>query len=214
MLRPRSVIRRNLCGGDLDRSGRDAGLCRLAGGRVERRRRLSYLRRRDDFGEGYNMQQVPKEEQGLFGRMTAIMGQSYVLHTPEGIRDALRQRALCVNHPYRAGPFYLLLPLNTQPAKLTVNLAALPTSRNCRSSHPPTTRRSNKRPRRSEKQARSRSRRAAGRAAMMRRCAGWLRQQRCGRSLAWFHRRAARCAPAEHACQQYQGFDLWQLRNG
>ncbi|MGA9561456.1 MAG: thiamine pyrophosphate-binding protein, partial [Pseudolabrys sp.] len=78
------------------------------------------------FGEGYNMQQVPKEEQGLFGRMTAIMGQSYVLHTPEGLRDALRRGALCVNHPYRAGPFYLLLPLNTQPAKLTVNLAALP----------------------------------------------------------------------------------------
>ena len=78
------------------------------------------------FGEGYNMQQVPKEEQGLFGRMTAILGQSYVLHTPEGVRDALRRGALCVNHPYRAGPFYLLLPLNTQPAKLTVNLAALP----------------------------------------------------------------------------------------
>src|SRR5476651_1083714 len=78
------------------------------------------------FGEGYNMQQVPKEEQGLFGRMTAIMGQSYVLHTPEAVRDALRRGALCVNHPYRAGPFYLLLPLNTQPAKLTVNLAGLP----------------------------------------------------------------------------------------
>jgi len=79
------------------------------------------------FGEGYNMQQVPKEEQGLFGRMTAVMGQSYVLHTPEGLRDALRRGALCVNHPYRAGPFYLLLPLNTQPAKVALNLAALPT---------------------------------------------------------------------------------------
>ncbi len=78
------------------------------------------------FGEGYNMQQVPKEEQGLFGRMTAVMGQSYVLHTPEGLRDALRRGALCVNHPYRAGPFYLLLPLNTQPATVTINLAALP----------------------------------------------------------------------------------------
>ncbi|MGA8396438.1 MAG: thiamine pyrophosphate-dependent enzyme [Pseudolabrys sp.] len=78
------------------------------------------------FGEGYNMQQVPKEEQGLFGRMTAVMAQSYVLHTPEGLRDALRRGALCVNHPYRAGPFYLLLPLNTQPATVTVNLAALP----------------------------------------------------------------------------------------
>ncbi len=78
------------------------------------------------FGEGYNMQQVPKQEQGLFGRMTATLAQSYVLHTPEAIRDALRRGALCVHHPYRAGPFYLLLPLNTQPARLTLNLAALP----------------------------------------------------------------------------------------
>ncbi|MDQ2954468.1 MAG: thiamine pyrophosphate-dependent enzyme [Pseudomonadota bacterium] len=78
------------------------------------------------FGEGYNMQQVPKPEQGLFGQMTAIMGRSYVLHTPEALRDALRRGALTVNHPYRAGPFYLLLPLNTQPQKVTVNLAALP----------------------------------------------------------------------------------------
>jgi 3D-(3,5/4)-trihydroxycyclohexane-1,2-dione acylhydrolase (decyclizing) len=78
------------------------------------------------FGEGYNMQQVPKEEQSLFGRMTAVMGQSYVLHTPEGLRDALRRGSLCVNHPYRAGPFYLLLPLNTQPAMVIVNLSALP----------------------------------------------------------------------------------------
>jgi 3D-(3,5/4)-trihydroxycyclohexane-1,2-dione acylhydrolase (decyclizing) len=78
------------------------------------------------FGEGPNMQQVPKEEQGLFGRMTAIMGRSYVLHTPEALRDALRRGAVTVSHPYRAGPFYLLLPLNTQPARLTLNLAALP----------------------------------------------------------------------------------------
>jgi 3D-(3,5/4)-trihydroxycyclohexane-1,2-dione acylhydrolase (decyclizing) len=53
--------------------------------------------------------------------MTAVLGQSYVLHTPEAVRDALRRGALCVNHPYRAGPFFLLLPLNTQPARLTVN---------------------------------------------------------------------------------------------
>jgi 3D-(3,5/4)-trihydroxycyclohexane-1,2-dione acylhydrolase (decyclizing) len=79
------------------------------------------------FGEGYNMQQVPKEEQGLFGRITAMMGGSYVLHTPEAVRDALRRGALQVFHPYRAGPFYLLLPLNTQPAVLTLNIEALPT---------------------------------------------------------------------------------------
>jgi len=78
------------------------------------------------FGEGYNMQQVPKEEQSLFGRMTALMGGSYVLHTPEALRDALRRGSLAVNQPYRAGPFYLLLPLNTQPQRMTVNLAALP----------------------------------------------------------------------------------------
>ena len=78
------------------------------------------------FGEGYNMQQVPKEEQSLFGRMTALMGGSYVLHTPEALRDALRRGSLAVNHPYRAGPFYLLLPLNTQPQRVTLNLAALP----------------------------------------------------------------------------------------
>jgi 3D-(3,5/4)-trihydroxycyclohexane-1,2-dione acylhydrolase (decyclizing) len=78
------------------------------------------------FGEGPNMQQVPKEEQGLFGQMTAILGRSYVLHTPQALRDALRRGAVTVNHPYRAGPFYLLLPLNTQPARLTLNLAALP----------------------------------------------------------------------------------------
>jgi 3D-(3,5/4)-trihydroxycyclohexane-1,2-dione acylhydrolase (decyclizing) len=78
------------------------------------------------FGEGYNMQQVPKEEQGLFGQMTAIMGRSYVLHTPEAIRNALRRGSMTVHHPYKAGPFYLLLPLNTQPAALRINLAGLP----------------------------------------------------------------------------------------
>ena len=46
------------------------------------------------YGEGYNMQQVPKHEQHLFGQMTAIMGRSYVLHTPQ----ALARRA----PPWRA----------------------------------------------------------------------------------------------------------------
>src|SRR5215475_3680936 len=78
------------------------------------------------YGEGYNMQQVPKQEQHLFGQMTAIMGRSYVLHTPQALRDALRRGGMTVNHPYRAGPFYLLLPLNTQPAPLALNLSSLP----------------------------------------------------------------------------------------
>ncbi len=77
-------------------------------------------------GEGYNMQQIPKQQQGLFGQVTALMGQSYVLHTPAALRDAMRRGSLCVHHPYKAGPFYLLLPLNTQPQTVRINLATLP----------------------------------------------------------------------------------------
>lgn len=77
-------------------------------------------------GEGYNMQQVPKPEQGLFGRITALMGQSYTLHTPEALRECLRRGTACVHHPYKAGPFYVMLPINTQPARLQVNLSTLP----------------------------------------------------------------------------------------
>lgn len=78
------------------------------------------------YGEGYNMQQIPKEAQGLFGQLTATMGQSYVLHTPEAIRDCMRRGTSCVHHPYKAGPFYVLLPLNTQPAAMRLNIEALP----------------------------------------------------------------------------------------
>ena len=78
-------------------------------------------------GEGYNMQQIPKPVQGLYGQISALMGQSYVLHTPEAIRDALRRGTQCVHHPMKAGPFYFLLPLNTQPQVITdCNLTALP----------------------------------------------------------------------------------------
>ncbi|MFL6663020.1 MAG: thiamine pyrophosphate-dependent enzyme [Rhizobacter sp.] len=66
-------------------------------------------------GEGYNMQQIPKPQQHLYGQLTALMGQSYVLHTPEALRDALRRGTQCVHHPVKAGPFYLMLPINTQP---------------------------------------------------------------------------------------------------
>jgi 3D-(3,5/4)-trihydroxycyclohexane-1,2-dione acylhydrolase (decyclizing) len=78
------------------------------------------------FGEGYNMQQVPKREQHIYGQITALMGQSYVLHTPEALRDALRRGALSVFHPYRRQPFYLLLPINKQPAMVRLTLTALP----------------------------------------------------------------------------------------
>ena len=78
------------------------------------------------WGEGYNMQQVPKRAQGLFGQITALMGQSYVLHTPAALRDCMRRGSLCVHHPYKAGPFYILLPLNTQPEPTELNLVTLP----------------------------------------------------------------------------------------
>jgi len=78
-------------------------------------------------GEGYNMQQVPKPEQGVFGKMGAAMGQSYTLHTPGALRECLRRGTACVHHPYRAGPFYIMLPINTQPELTGINLATLPT---------------------------------------------------------------------------------------
>jgi 3D-(3,5/4)-trihydroxycyclohexane-1,2-dione acylhydrolase (decyclizing) len=78
-------------------------------------------------GEGYNMQQVVSPRQGEFGRLTDILGRSYVLHTPEALRDALRRGTQTVHRPYFAGPFYLCLPINTQPKIIeNLNLASLP----------------------------------------------------------------------------------------
>ncbi|MGI9365445.1 MAG: thiamine pyrophosphate-dependent enzyme [Rhizobiaceae bacterium] len=77
-------------------------------------------------GEGYNMQQVPKAEQGVFGKITAFMGQSHTLHTPGSLRECLRRGTSCVHHPYKAGPFFIMLPINTQPQITQVNLATLP----------------------------------------------------------------------------------------
>lgn len=77
-------------------------------------------------GEGYNMQQVPKPEQGVFGRVTALMGQSYTLHTPGALRECLRRGTACVHHPYKAGPFFIMLPINTQPQRAAFNVRTLP----------------------------------------------------------------------------------------
>jgi 3D-(3,5/4)-trihydroxycyclohexane-1,2-dione acylhydrolase (decyclizing) len=68
--------------------------------------------------EGPNMQQVPRHEQGLFHRMFSAMGDTYTLHTPWALPTALRRGRLAVDHPHRAGPFFLLMPMNTQPAML------------------------------------------------------------------------------------------------
>jgi 3D-(3,5/4)-trihydroxycyclohexane-1,2-dione acylhydrolase (decyclizing) len=66
--------------------------------------------------EGYNMQQVPKHEQGLFLQLAATLGRAYMLHTPAALSTALRLGGATVDHPSRPGPFYLLMPMNTQPA--------------------------------------------------------------------------------------------------
>ncbi|MEV4395479.1 thiamine pyrophosphate-dependent enzyme [Nonomuraea sp. NPDC049607] len=77
--------------------------------------------------EGPNMQQIPRAEQGLFLRLAATMGPAYSLHTPRALPTALRRGLNQVDHPYRPGPFYLLLPLNTQPEVIKdFNLDELP----------------------------------------------------------------------------------------
>ncbi len=68
--------------------------------------------------EGPNMQQIPKHEQGLFLQLCATIGSAYALHTPEAVGTALRRGLVTVDDPVRGGPFFLLLPLNTQPAAL------------------------------------------------------------------------------------------------
>lgn len=69
--------------------------------------------------EGPNMQQIPREEQGLFTRLCATMGDAYSLHTPWALGTALRRGLARVDDPHFPGPFYLLMPLNTQPAELS-----------------------------------------------------------------------------------------------
>jgi 3D-(3,5/4)-trihydroxycyclohexane-1,2-dione acylhydrolase (decyclizing) len=77
--------------------------------------------------EGFNMQQIPKHEQGLFLQLTAIMGRSYSLHTPHALTTALQRGQATVDHPYRAGPFFLLCPMNTQAVQIAdFNLDELP----------------------------------------------------------------------------------------
>jgi 3D-(3,5/4)-trihydroxycyclohexane-1,2-dione acylhydrolase (decyclizing) len=77
--------------------------------------------------EGFNMQQVPKHEQGLFLQLAATMGHAYSLHTPLALSTALQRGAATVGHPYRPGPFYLLLPMNIQATWLPdFNLHELP----------------------------------------------------------------------------------------
>ena len=77
--------------------------------------------------EGPNMQDLPGPAQSGWQQLTATMGASYSLHTPQAVTHALQQGAAVVDHPYRAGPYFLLLPLNTQPQTVEgFNLRRLP----------------------------------------------------------------------------------------
>jgi 3D-(3,5/4)-trihydroxycyclohexane-1,2-dione acylhydrolase (decyclizing) len=78
--------------------------------------------------EGPNMQQIPGPTQHQFLHLCAAMGNAYNLETPLSLSTALRRGLITVDHPHRAGPFYLLLPINTQPVILkNFNLDELPT---------------------------------------------------------------------------------------
>jgi 3D-(3,5/4)-trihydroxycyclohexane-1,2-dione acylhydrolase (decyclizing) len=68
--------------------------------------------------EGPNMQQIPGKEQNAFLKLYSHMGSAYSLHTPLALPAALRRGLNTVDHPHRAGPFYLLLPMNVQPVRL------------------------------------------------------------------------------------------------
>ena len=77
--------------------------------------------------EGPNFQQIPRPEQGSFHRLFSDMNHAYSLHTPLSLPTALRRGLNTVDHPHRAGPFYLLLPMNVQSIMLKgFNLDELP----------------------------------------------------------------------------------------
>ncbi len=77
--------------------------------------------------EGPNMQQAPSHEQHGFLRICSAMGRAYTLHTPLAVSTALRRGLNTVDHPHRAGPFFLLMPMNTQASLIEgFNLDELP----------------------------------------------------------------------------------------
>ena len=77
--------------------------------------------------EGPNMQQVPRHRQGLFFQTFSSLGEAYCLHTPDAVGSCLRRGLAATDHPHRSGPFFVLMPLNTQPKVITrFNLDELP----------------------------------------------------------------------------------------
>ena len=81
-------------GRHLDRPRRPAGHGRLAR-RQPRTASASTtsMATRRRMAKATTCSRSPSREQGLYGQITALMGRSYVLHTPEALREALRQGA-------------------------------------------------------------------------------------------------------------------------
>ncbi|MEJ5362514.1 MAG: thiamine pyrophosphate-dependent enzyme [Spirochaetota bacterium] len=76
--------------------------------------------------EGFNMQQIPKDEQCLFSKLCSVMGNAYALYEPWSVTSALKRGSVTTRLPF-AQPFFLLAPMNVQPAILqNFNLLQLP----------------------------------------------------------------------------------------
>ena len=68
--------------------------------------------------EGYNMQQIPKNQEFLFPQVLQAMGSAYSLQDPWALSTALRRGHARVDHPFRPGPFYVSMPMNVQSRML------------------------------------------------------------------------------------------------
>jgi 3D-(3,5/4)-trihydroxycyclohexane-1,2-dione acylhydrolase (decyclizing) len=77
------------------------------------------------------MQQIPRDEQGLFLKLCSVMGKAYSVYEPWSIVTALRAGSAAVFAGCFNGPFFLLAPMNVQPAILrNFNLLELPLAAN------------------------------------------------------------------------------------
>lgn len=77
--------------------------------------------------EGPNLQQIPGHEQCLFLKLFGVMGDAYTLHEPKALFSALRKGAICTGSAGFNKPFFMLLPMNVQPAMIRqCNLLELP----------------------------------------------------------------------------------------
>ena len=77
--------------------------------------------------EGFNMQQIPREEQLAFLKTFEQMGCAYTLQDPFSIFTALRRGAVVTGRNAGAAPFFLLAPMNRQHEIMAnCNLLAFP----------------------------------------------------------------------------------------